>query len=190
MSQFLNFTLLATFCPQTFLLSKVLCVCVCVSAPQALLDLLFAQHTITFLLSDRVSRHTRDRARQCALETGDGARAPKPSASFTDSLILPLEIAVGGSLSLPRKLRVRYELGIILTLRKKKKKVRLCVETGRNARLLDECSLSLRALETQLNLGERFRPGFLLPGSSQPGQTTSSADDWHIWTIADKQTNK
>lgn len=188
MSQFLNFTLLATFCPQTFLLSKVLCVCV--SAPQALLDLLFAQHTITFLLSDRVSRHTRDRARQCALETGDGARAPKPSASFTDSLILPLEIAVGGSLSLPRKLRVRYELGIILTLRKKKKKVRLCVETGRNARLLDECSLSLRALETQLNLGERFRPGFLLPGSSQPGQTTSSADDWHIWTIADKQTNK
>lgn len=73
---------------------------------------------------------------------------------------------------------------------KKKKKVRLCVETGRNARLLDECSLSLRALETQLNLGERFRPGFLLPGSSQPGQTTSSADDWHIWTIADKQTNK
>lgn len=121
MSQFLNFTLLATFCPQTFLLSKVLCVCVCVSAPQALLDLLFAQHTITFLLSDRVSRHTRDRARQCALETGDGARAPKPSASFTDSLILPLEIAVGDSLSLPRKLRVRYELGIILTLRKKEK---------------------------------------------------------------------
>lgn len=97
-------------------------VCVCVSAPQALLDLLFAQHTITFLLSDRVSRHTRDRARQCALETGDGARAPKPSASFTDSLILPLEIAVGGSLSLPRKLRVRYELGIILTLRKKRKR--------------------------------------------------------------------
>ena len=30
------------------------------------------RNTITFLLSDRVSRHTRDRARQCALETGDG----------------------------------------------------------------------------------------------------------------------
>lgn len=40
------------------------------------------RNTITF--SDRVSRHTRDRARQCALETGDGARAPKPSASFAD----------------------------------------------------------------------------------------------------------
>lgn len=56
----------------------ILCLCgfVCVRARAwagaraagSLLDVLFAQHTITFLLSDRVSRRTRDRARQCALE--------------------------------------------------------------------------------------------------------------------------
>lgn len=66
-------------------------VCVCVRCGPCLICCLC--YTITFLLSDRVSRHTRDRARQCALETGDGARAPKPSASFTDrELFTPLEI--------------------------------------------------------------------------------------------------
>lgn len=59
-------------------------VCACAPARCGLRLICCLRNTITFLLSDRVSRHTRDRARQCALETGDGARAPKPSSSFTD----------------------------------------------------------------------------------------------------------
>lgn len=46
--------------------------CVSVSVRCGLRFICCLRNTITFLLSDRVSRHTRDRARQCALETGDG----------------------------------------------------------------------------------------------------------------------
>lgn len=60
------------------------CLRACAPARCGLRLICCLRNTITFLLSDRVSRHTRDRARQCALETGDGARAPKPSSSFTD----------------------------------------------------------------------------------------------------------
>jgi len=78
----------------TFLL---LCACVrvrmCVRVRHGLYLICCLRNTITFLLSDRVSRHTRDRARQCALETGDRARAPEPSASFADrEPSTPLEI--------------------------------------------------------------------------------------------------
>lgn len=90
-------------------------VCVCARARCGLCLICCLRNTITFLLSDRVSRHTRDRARQCALETGDGARAPKPSASFTDrEPSTPLEITrrLASLRSRTRKLRVRYEAGL------------------------------------------------------------------------------
>lgn len=81
------------------------------------------RNTITFLLSDRVSRRTRDRARQCALETGDGARAPEPSSSFTDGApSAPLLRSVVGSLpstaTRREKLRVGYELGLFYSGRR------------------------------------------------------------------------
>lgn len=46
------------------------------------------RNTITFLLSDRVSRHTRDRARQCALETEQGHPNHPPHLQ-TESLLPP-----------------------------------------------------------------------------------------------------
>lgn len=87
--------------------------CVCVHRGLYLICCL--RNTITFLLSDRVSRHTRDRARQCALETGDGARAPKPSASFTDrEPFSPDQISclLAFLHAQPRKLRERYDFGL------------------------------------------------------------------------------
>lgn len=100
------------------------------------------RNTITFLLSDRVSRHTRDRARQCALETGDGARAPKPSASFTDrEPFSPHQIGCRLAFlhAQPRKLRVRYEFGIIwsggIARREKEEKEARCVDEKRKKKL-------------------------------------------------------
>lgn len=92
----LTFRLLKCVCVYVRVLEYVcerVCVYMYVCVRCGLYLICCLRNTITFLLSDRVSRHTRDRARQCALETGDGARAPKPSASFTDrEPFTPLEI--------------------------------------------------------------------------------------------------
>lgn len=143
------------------------------------------RNTITFLLSDRVSRHTRDRARQCALETGDGARAPKPSASFTDrEPFTPLEITRRlaffhtGRGNFVRDTRLDY----FLSPGKIDSKARRSDGT-RESVLLRFYWLFKRGTTRVRDPG--FAPRLLIEAHSRQ-QTTSSADEWHIQTIRDK----
>lgn len=152
------------------------CACLCVCVFYLICCL---RNTITFLLSDRVSRHTRDRARQCALETGDGARAPKPSASFTDrEPFTPLEITRRLAFS-HTDTETSCEIRGWIILRAP------AVKIGYEARCMDVTRGSLlRFLWLFKRSSTRVRdPGFapwLLNENRSCQQTTSSADKWYI----------
>lgn len=117
------------------------------------------RNTITFLLSDRVSRHTRDRARQCALEAGDGARAPEPSSSFAEPPAPLSHRSSARSLPRPHAANLATELG--------------CFDSrGRGC----EASVSGRVTRGSLSLARSLdRPPSSLPPSPFPNR---GRDPW------------